>query len=43
MLVIAENDMGFMAKVVEIIESRNIKDGVVFTGLLVGEEKLSAY
>lgn len=42
-LVIAGNDMGFKNKVERIIEERSVADRVIFTGLLVGEEKLAAY
>ncbi len=42
-LVIAGNDMGFKKKVVEVIEERSVADKVIFTGLLVREEKLAAY
>lgn len=42
-LVIAGNDMGFKNKVEMIIKERLLVGRVIFTGLLVGEEKLSAY
>lgn len=42
-LVIAGNDMGFKNKVEAIMEERSVSNRVIFTGLLVGEEKLSAY
>ena len=42
-LVLAGNDMGFKETVVSIIEEKGIGDRVVFTGLLVDDEKLSAY
>lgn len=41
-LVIAGNDMGFKNKVEMIIKERSLVGRVIFTGLLVGEEKLSA-
>jgi glycosyltransferase involved in cell wall biosynthesis len=43
MLVIAGNDMGFKSRVETIIKERSLDNKVIFTGLLVGEEKLSAY
>jgi glycosyltransferase involved in cell wall biosynthesis len=42
-LVIVGNDMGFKKKVVEIVEERSVADKVIFTGLLIGEEKRAAY
>lgn len=42
-LVIAGNDMGFKSKVEMIIKEGSLGGRVIFTGLLVGEEKLSAY
>lgn len=42
-LVIAGNDMGFRTKVEAIVRERSIGDRVLFTGLLTGEEKHSAY
>lgn len=42
-LVVAGNDMGFKSKVDKLIKELGIEDRVIFTGLLVNEEKLSAY
>ncbi len=42
-LVIAGNDMGFRDKVEAVIREKGVGDRVLFTGLLVGEEKLSVY
>lgn len=42
-LVIAGNDMGFKDRVIEIIKEEAVAEKVIFTGLLVGDEKLSAY
>jgi glycosyltransferase involved in cell wall biosynthesis len=42
-LVVAGNDMGFKSTVERSIEQLNIKERVIFTGLLAGEKKLSAY
>jgi glycosyltransferase involved in cell wall biosynthesis len=42
-LVIAGNDMGFRDKVEAVIREKGVGDRVLFTGLLTGEEKLSAY
>jgi glycosyltransferase involved in cell wall biosynthesis len=42
-LVVAGNDMGFKKRVLEIVEELALGGRVIFTGLLVGEEKLAAY
>lgn len=42
-LVIAGNDMGFKGRVVEIVRQMSLSERVIFTGLLTGEDKLSAY
>lgn len=42
-LVIAGNDMGFKKTLVKILEQCSITDRVIFTGLIVGDEKLAAY
>lgn len=42
-LVIAGNDMGFKKRVLEIVKELSLGDRVIFTGLLVGKEKLAAY
>lgn len=42
-LVIAGNDMGFQDKIETIIREKSVGNRVLFTGLLIGEEKLSAY
>lgn len=42
-LVLAGNDMGFKEKVETIIEEEGLSTCVLFTGLLVDDEKLSAY
>jgi glycosyltransferase involved in cell wall biosynthesis len=42
-LVIAGNDMGYKKRVLEIVKERSLGDRVIFTGLVVGEEKLAAY
>lgn len=42
-LVVAGNDMGFKSTVDKLIKELGIEDRVIFTGLLVNEEKLSAY
>jgi glycosyltransferase involved in cell wall biosynthesis len=42
-LVIAGNDMGFKGRVEEIIKECGVGERVLFTGLVTGEEKLSAY
>ncbi len=42
-LVLAGNDMGFKEKVEAVIKEKGVEDRVVFTGLLIDDEKLSAY
>lgn len=42
-LVIAGNDMGFKNQLLKIISEKGLTDSIVFTGLVVGEEKLAAY
>ena len=42
-LVIAGNDMGFKGEVEKIIKEKGLGERVIFTGLLVDEEKHSAY
>ncbi|OGW44372.1 MAG: hypothetical protein A2Y66_07300 [Nitrospirae bacterium RBG_13_41_22] len=42
-LVIAGNDMGFKSAVDRLVKEFGVQKGVIFTGLLVGEEKLAAY
>jgi len=42
-LVIAGNDMGFKGELLKIIREKGVGERVLFTGLLVGDEKLSAY
>lgn len=42
-LVIAGNDMGFRDQVEHIVREKGLASRVLFTGLLTGEDKLSAY
>jgi glycosyltransferase involved in cell wall biosynthesis len=42
-LVIAGNDMGFRKEVEKTVRENSLDDKVIFTGLLVGEDKLAAY
>ncbi len=42
-LVIAGNDMGYKSEVERLIAGRNLRDRVIFTGLLIDDEKLAVY
>jgi glycosyltransferase involved in cell wall biosynthesis len=42
-LVIAGNDMGFKNAVEKVVDEKKVAHRVIFTGLLVGEDKLAAY
>jgi len=42
-LVIAGNDMGYKSEVERLITVRNLRGRVIFTGLLIDDEKLAAY
>ncbi len=42
-LVIAGNDMGFRTQVENIVREKGLSNRVLFTGLLTGKDKLSAY
>jgi len=42
-LVIAGNDMGFRSQVEKIVRETGVMNQVIFTGLLTGNDKLSAY
>lgn len=42
-LVIAGNDMGYKSEVDRLIAERNLGSGVIYTGLLIDDQKLAAY
>lgn len=42
-LVFAGNDMGFKKKIIKAIKESSVAQRVIFTGLLTGDKKLSAY